>query len=125
MALVSGFWSVRSTCGAMRRCAWWIDYDVVVGGGMAGLSAGTMLGRSRRKVVVVDAGEPRNARSEHLHGFFSRAGMEPAELLATGRPQRHDFHNHHNNLRARTEALGQVCAVSWAHERTVVHQPIR
>ena len=62
------------------------EYDVVVvGGGVAGLSAAMMLGRSRRRVVVVDAGEPRNAPSTHLHGFLSRDGMDPAELLSTAR----------------------------------------
>lgn len=64
------------------------EYDVVVvGGGAAGLSAALVLGRSRRRVVVVDAGEPRNARASHLHGFLSRDGMDPAELLATGRQE--------------------------------------
>lgn len=53
---------------------------VVVGGGIAGLAAATMLGRSRRRVTVVDGGEPRNAPSDHLHGFPSRDGMSPAEL---------------------------------------------
>lgn len=62
------------------------EYDVVViGGGAAGLSAALVLGRARRQVVVVDAGEPRNAPASHLHGFLSRDGMDPAELLATGR----------------------------------------
>ncbi|QUG99645.1 NAD(P)/FAD-dependent oxidoreductase [Saccharopolyspora erythraea] len=61
-------------------------YDaVVLGGGAAGLSAATLLARSRRRVVVVDAGEPRNAPSAHLHNFLSRDGMAPAELLAAGR----------------------------------------
>jgi thioredoxin reductase (NADPH) len=62
------------------------EYDVVVvGGGVAGLSAALVLGRARRRVVVVDAGEPRNAQSAHLHGFLSRDGMNPAELLSTAR----------------------------------------
>jgi thioredoxin reductase (NADPH) len=62
------------------------EYDVVVvGGGAAGLSAALVLGRARRRVVVVDAGEPRNAPAAHSHGFLSRDGMDPAELLATGR----------------------------------------
>ncbi|GGM60642.1 thioredoxin reductase [Longimycelium tulufanense] len=63
-----------------------MEYDVVVvGGGTAGLAAGMMLARSRRRVVVVDAGEPRNAPAAHLHGFLSRDGMSPAELLEVGR----------------------------------------
>ena len=57
-------------------------YDVaIVGGGAAGLSAALVLGRARRKVVVIDAGAPRNAPAAHMHGFLSRDGMAPAELL--------------------------------------------
>ncbi|MFI1675723.1 NAD(P)/FAD-dependent oxidoreductase [Streptomyces sp. NPDC020607] len=61
-------------------------YDVVVvGGGTAGLSAALVLGRSRRRVLVVDAGEPRNAPAAHMQGYLSRDGMPPAEFLAEGR----------------------------------------
>jgi thioredoxin reductase len=63
-------------------------YDVVViGGGAAGLSAALVLSRARRKVLVVDAGEPRNAPATHMHGYLSRDGVAPAELLATGRDE--------------------------------------
>jgi thioredoxin reductase len=63
-------------------------YDVViVGGGAAGLSAALVLGRARRRVVVVDAGTPRNAPAAHMQGFLSRDGMPPAELLAVGRSE--------------------------------------
>jgi thioredoxin reductase len=63
-------------------------YDVaVVGGGAAGLSAALVLTRARRRVVVVDAGEPRNAPAAHLQGFLSRDGMSPADLLARGREE--------------------------------------
>jgi thioredoxin reductase len=63
-------------------------YDVVViGGGAAGLSAALVLGRARRRVAVVDGGEPRNAPAAHMHGFLSRDGMPPADLLAAGRKE--------------------------------------
>jgi thioredoxin reductase len=63
-------------------------YDVVVvGGGTAGLSAALMLGRARRRVVVVDAGAPRNAPAAHMHGYLSRDGMTPAAFLAAGRAE--------------------------------------
>lgn len=63
-------------------------YDVVVvGGGAAGLSAALVLGRARRRVCVVDAGAPRNAPAAHMHGFLSREGMSPADLLAAGRAE--------------------------------------
>ncbi len=61
-------------------------YDVVViGGGAAGLSAALVLSRARRKVLVVDAGEPRNAPAARMHGYLSRDGMPPGELLVKGR----------------------------------------
>jgi thioredoxin reductase len=64
------------------------DYDVVVvGGGAAGLSAALVLARARRTVVVVDAGVPRNAPAAHMHGFLSRDGMPPSDLLAAGRAE--------------------------------------
>jgi thioredoxin reductase len=63
-------------------------YDVaIVGGGAAGLSAALVLGRARRRVVVVDAGEPRNAPAAHMHGFLSRDGLPPADLIRIGREE--------------------------------------
>ena len=58
---------------------------VVVGGGTAGLSAALVLGRARRRTLVVDAGEPRNAPAAHLQGYLTRDGMPPAAFLAEGR----------------------------------------
>lgn len=64
------------------------DYDVViVGGGPSGLSAALVLGRSCRRVLVCDEGKPRNRTSPAVHGFFSRDGINPAELLEVGREQ--------------------------------------
>jgi thioredoxin reductase len=63
-------------------------YDVVVvGGGAAGLSAALVLGRARRRVLVVDAGTPRNAPAAQMHGFLSRDGMRPADLLTAARAE--------------------------------------
>lgn len=64
------------------------EYDVVVvGGGAAGLSAALVLGRARRRVAVVDAGQPRNAPAAHMQGFLGSDGLPPAELLARGRAE--------------------------------------
>ncbi|MET8826830.1 NAD(P)/FAD-dependent oxidoreductase [Streptomyces sp. NPDC004610] len=60
---------------------------IVIGGGAAGLSAALVLGRARRRTLVVDAGEPRNAPSAHMQGFLTRDGMPPAEFLALGREE--------------------------------------
>ncbi len=63
-------------------------YDVVVvGAGAAGLSGAVALGRSRRSVLVIDAGQPRNAPAGHVHNYLTRDGIPPAELLAAGRAE--------------------------------------
>ena len=63
-------------------------YDVVVvGGGAAGLSGAVALARSRRSVLVVDAGQPRNAPAHGVHNLLGQEGRPPAELLAAGRDE--------------------------------------
>jgi thioredoxin reductase len=63
-------------------------HDVaIIGGGAAGLSAALVLGRARRRVVVIDAGTPRNAPAAHMQGFLSRDGMPPADLLSAARAE--------------------------------------
>src|SRR3954471_11986136 len=60
---------------------------VIVGGGPAGLSAALMLGRCRRRVLVLDLGHPRNQRSSALHGYLSRDGIAPSTLVELGRAE--------------------------------------
>lgn len=63
-------------------------YDVVIaGGGPAGLSAALLLGRARKRVLLCDAGEPRNAAAEEVHGFVTRDGTPPREFRRIAREQ--------------------------------------
>lgn len=63
-------------------------YDVVIaGGGPAGLSAALTLGRARKRVLLCDAGPPRNAAADHIHGFVTRDGITPAEFRRIGGQQ--------------------------------------
>ncbi len=59
----------------------------VIGGSAAGLAAALQLGRQRRSVIVVDAGEPRNAPAAHMHSYLGHEGLPPSELIAIGREE--------------------------------------
>jgi thioredoxin reductase len=64
------------------------SYDiVVVGGGAAGLAGAVALARSRRSVLVVDAGDPRNAPASAVHNFLTRDGTPPEQIYAAGREE--------------------------------------
>ena len=88
-----------------------ITYDVVIaGGGAAGLSAALMLGRSRRSVLVVDSGSPRNRFADHMHGVLGNEGLSPLDLLRKGREEAAQY--------GVTFAPGQVTRVEEAHTDT-------
>lgn len=64
------------------------EWDVIiVGGGPAGLAAAQMLGRARRRTLVLDAGRCRNRFAEHMHGVVGFDGAAPADLRARGRDE--------------------------------------
>ncbi|MGV0717233.1 NAD(P)/FAD-dependent oxidoreductase [Mycolicibacterium sp. XJ662] len=58
---------------------------VIVGGGSAGLSAGLVLGRARRRTLLVDAGSQSNLPAHGIGGLLGHDGRPPADLYAIGR----------------------------------------
>jgi len=60
---------------------------IIVGGSSAGLSAALILGRSRRNVLMFDDSKPCNRFSHASHGFLTRDGVRPADLLQIAREQ--------------------------------------
>ena len=64
---------------------------VVVGGGPAGLSAALVLGRARRRVLVLDTGRPANIASSAIGGLLGQSGVAPVELRHAGREQLADL----------------------------------
>ena len=65
-----------------------VGHDViVVGGSFAGLSAAMQIARARRRVLVLDAGRPRNRFAAHSHGFLGQDGRVPAEIIDIARAQ--------------------------------------
>ncbi|MCA9860415.1 MAG: NAD(P)/FAD-dependent oxidoreductase [Thermomicrobiales bacterium] len=60
---------------------------IVIGGSFAGLEAATYIARALRTVCVIDAGLPRNRFAKHSHGYLSRDGSAPSEILDSARTQ--------------------------------------
>lgn len=60
---------------------------IIIGAGAAGLSGALMLGRARRRVLVIDSGHPRNRFALHMHGVLGQEGVSPLELRAKGREE--------------------------------------
>ena len=58
---------------------------IVVGGGAAGLSAALVLGRARKRTLVVDAGAQSNLSAHGIGGLLGHDGRSPSELYALGR----------------------------------------
>ena len=67
------------------------DHDqsdcVIVGGSFAGLAAAMQLARARRRVLVIDAGRPRNRFTDASHGFLGQDGRPPAAIIDDARAQ--------------------------------------
>ena len=64
------------------------DYDVIIiGGSYSGLSAAMSLGRSLRKILVIDSGKPCNQPTPHSHNFITHDGDKPAEISRISKEQ--------------------------------------
>lgn len=60
---------------------------IIIGGGPAGMSAALVLGRSRIKTLILNTEQARNAVTTHSHGFLTRDGQHPREMLAIAKEQ--------------------------------------
>jgi len=81
-----------------------VEYDaVIIGAGPAGLSAALVLGRSRRRTLVIDGGDGRNSPALGVHGLLACDGMSPDELRTVGRAQLREYpdvHLHEGRVQA-------------------------
>lgn len=64
------------------------DFDVIIiGGSYAGLSAAMALGRSLRRVLIIDSGLPCNRQTPHSHNFITQDGERPAIIREKAKTQ--------------------------------------
>lgn len=64
------------------------QFDVIIiGGSYAGLSAAMALGRSLRRVLLIDSGQPCNRQTPHSHNFITQDGEKPAVIAAKAKEQ--------------------------------------
>lgn len=64
------------------------NFDVIIiGGSYAGLSAGMSLGRSLRKVLIIDSGKPCNQQTPYSHNFLTQDGKTPKEITEAAKEQ--------------------------------------
>jgi thioredoxin reductase len=64
------------------------NFDVIIiGGSYAGLSAAMALGRSLRKVLIIDSGKPCNQQTPHSHNFITHDGKPPKEISDLAKEQ--------------------------------------
>lgn len=68
------------------------QYEVIIiGGSYSGLSAAMALGRSLRKVLVIDSGKPCNEQTPHSHNFLTQDGKTPKEISELAKNQVEDY----------------------------------
>nr|WP_068891274.1 NAD(P)/FAD-dependent oxidoreductase [Pedobacter panaciterrae] len=60
---------------------------IIIGGSYAGLSAAMALGRSLRKVLIIDSGKPCNRQTPHSHNFLTQDGEKPAKIAEIAKSQ--------------------------------------
>lgn len=87
---------MRGTLSNFARCekaGSLMDFDIIiVGGSFAGQAAALQLGRARRRVLLIDAGQPRNRFAQSSHGFLGQDGRAPAAIMTEARRQLTSYH---------------------------------
>jgi thioredoxin reductase len=64
---------------------------IIIGGSYSGLSAAMSLGRSLRKVMIIDSGKPCNRQTPHSHNFLTQDGETPAAISQKAKNQVMDY----------------------------------
>lgn len=90
-------------------------YDVaIVGGGPAGLAAALALGRSRKHVLIIDGGTPRNVRAQYIGGFITQDRIIPTAFRTTAHDDLRAYPTidlHLNTIVERIDRVGNALAL--------------
>ncbi|MEI9917678.1 MAG: NAD(P)/FAD-dependent oxidoreductase [Bacteroidota bacterium] len=97
------------------------NYDVIIiGGSYSGLSAAMALGRSLRKVLVIDSGLPCNRQTPHSHNFITHDGRKPAEIAALAKEQLTQYStiDFHNGIATKGKKVGDIFEITTEADET-------
>lgn len=97
------------------------SYEVIIiGGSFAGLSAAMSLGRSLRKTLIIDEGQPCNSQTPHAHNFLTQDGSTPQEISRIGRQQveKYETISFHRGLAATVSRLTQGFSITTQNKET-------
>lgn len=78
---------VRISLQALSAASDFVWDAIVVGAGPAGMNAALVLGRCRRRVLVLDNERPRNHASHAMHGFLGHDGVDPQRFRSIARAE--------------------------------------
>src|SRR5690606_32049866 len=94
---------------------------LIIGGSYAGLSAAMALGRTLRKVLIIDSGEPCNKPTPHSHNFLTQDGKTPLEILTLAKEQLRPYGtvHFHQGLTNRIEGTSGAVTVRTASEEAL------
>lgn len=81
---------------------------IIIGGSYSGLSAAMALGRSLRRVLIIDSGLPCNRQTPQSHNFITHDGEKPAVIAQKAKDQvlKYDTVQFINGLAVKGEKAG-------------------
>lgn len=103
-----------------------MTYDVaIVGGGPAGLAAALALGRSRKRVLLVDGGTPRNDRAQYIGGFITQDRIAPTAFRGTAHEDLRAYPTVDLNLNGIVDSVSRAGTAFALHVGGVEHEARR
>ncbi|SHG04060.1 NAD(P)/FAD-dependent oxidoreductase [Pedobacter caeni] len=99
---------------------------IIVGGSYSGLSAAMALGRSLRKVLIIDSGLPCNRQTPHSHNFITQDGKKPKDISSNAKQQvlNYDTVSFHEDIALKMQKKGDLFELSTASGKVLLAKKV-